>query len=101
VRTTNLAQGSTTLTIDAPGAYFNPTVNLLNMRAEKTFKITENQSIAGMFDLFNVFNANTILGTETLSTTIKDQNNVTVPRFGRANLIVNPIIFRIGARYRF
>ncbi len=100
-RTTNLNQGSVTLTMDPPGFYFNPRVNLLNLRLDRTFRITERQNITGMFDLFNVFNANTILGTEVLSTTVKDINGNTVPRFGRANSIVNPRIFRIGARYKF
>src|SRR5262249_34951212 len=70
IRTTNLSQGSLTVTIDPPGSYFNPRVNLLNVRLDKTFKITENQNITGMFDLFNVFNVNTILSAESLSTTV-------------------------------
>ncbi len=101
VRTTSLAQGSLTVTIDPQGSYFNPRVNLMNLRADKTFKITENQSLTAMFDLFNVFNANTVLGTEVLSVTVRDNKGNTVPRFGRANSIVNPIIFRLGARYKF
>ena len=48
-RTTNLNQGSLTITMDPPGSYFNPTVNLMNLRFDKTFKITENQSITGMW----------------------------------------------------
>jgi hypothetical protein len=100
-RTTNLAQGTLTIAAEPPGSYFNPRVNLLNLRVDKTFQIGDNQSLTGMFDLFNVFNANTILGTEVLSTQVRDRNNNLVPRFGRANSIVNPIIFRIGARYKF
>jgi hypothetical protein len=42
-----------------------------------------------------------VLGTETLSTTVKDNNDATVARFGRPNSIVNPRIFRIGVRYKF
>jgi len=101
VRTTNLAQGTLTIAAEPSGTYFNPRVNLLNLRLDKTFNITENQSLTGMFDLFNVFNSNTVLGSEVLSTQIRDRNNNLVPRFGRANSIVNPIIFRIGARYKF
>jgi len=99
-RTNNLGQGSLTVTIDPQGTYFNPRVNLLNIRVDKTMKITENQDISAMFDLFNVFNANTVLGTEVLSTTVQYQGQ-TVPRFGRYNSIVNPIIFRLGVRYKF
>lgn len=101
VRTTNLRQGSSILVMEPSGSYFLPTVRLLNARLEKTFKITESQSISGMFDLFNVFNAGTILGAENLSTTIRDRNGVTVPRFGRATTILNPVIFKLGVRYRF
>jgi hypothetical protein len=103
IRTSNLNQGTLTIAAEPAGSYFNPRVNLMNLRVDKTFKLTENQSLQTMFDLFNVFNANTILGTEVLSTRITDPNNTqnTVARFGRANSIVNPIIFRIGARYKF
>ena len=99
-RTTNLAQGALTVTIDPQGTYFNPRVKLLNLRFDKTVKITDNQSVSLMFDLFNALNANTVLGTEVLSTTVVADGK-TVPRFGRANSIVNPIIFRIGGRYKF
>ena len=101
VRTTSLAQGTLTIAAEPAGSYFNPRVNLLNLRVDKTFQLGENQSLTGMFDLFNVFNANTVLGTEVLSTRVADRNNNQVPRFGRANSMVNPIIFRIGARYKF
>ncbi|MBI4473755.1 MAG: TonB-dependent receptor [Acidobacteria bacterium] len=101
VRTTNLRQGSQTLAIDPIGTYFMPTVRILNLRIDKTFKITDNQSLEGMFDLFNIFNAATITGVEQLSNTVRNRRNELVPRFGRATTITGPIIFRIGARYRF
>jgi len=100
-RTTMLNRGSTTITMEPNGSYFMPTVRLLNLRAEKNFRITEHQSITGMFDLFNPFNANTVIGVETLSNTVVDRNGNTVPRFNRATTILNPMIFRLGARYRF
>jgi hypothetical protein len=100
VRTNNLAQGSLTLTMDPQGTHFMPSVNLLNIRADKTFRISERQSISAMFDLFNIFNANTVIGVESLSNTLTFNGRV-VPRFGRATTILNHIIFRLGARYRF
>ena len=100
-RTTNLRQGSATITMLPNGSYFMPTMRLLNMRVEKTFKLSEHQTLTGMFDLFNPFNANTIIGVETLSNTTTDRNGKTVARFGRATTILNPVIFRLGARYKF
>ena len=54
-----------------------------------------------MFDLFNIFNVNTVVGVETFSNLIRDRNGETVPRFGRATLILNPRTFRLGLRYEW
>lgn len=100
-RTSNLGQGSTIIVMEPNGSYNLPAVKIFNARTEKTFKITEHQSITGMFDLFNIFNANTVIGTESLSATIVDSKGRRVPRFGRPTTILNPIIFRLGVRYKF
>ena len=103
-RTTNLAQGSTTVTMEPAGTYFSPTGHLTNLRAKKNFRITERQRIEANFDLFNIFNANTVTGVETLSTTTSGTNTQagqTVQRFLRAQSIINPRIFRLGMRYVF
>lgn len=77
------------------------TVHLSNLRFQKQFKVSDRNKIDAMFDLFNIFNANTVLGAEILSTTTTDRNRKTVPRFGRAQSILNPRIFRLGIRYSF
>jgi len=101
-RTRPLAQANTlNVQVEPSGTYFLPMLPLQNLRVEKTFQIHENHRINGAVDIFNVINANTILGVDSLSTTTKDRNNNTVPRFGRATSILQPRIFRVGMRYTF
>ena len=54
-----------------------------------------------MFDLFNIFNVNTVVGVETFSNLVQDRNSETVRRFARATQILNPRIFRLGLRYEW
>lgn len=54
-----------------------------------------------MFDLFNTFNANTVIGIDDLTGTTRDRDENTVTRFGRATQILNSRIFRLGLRYTF
>lgn len=100
-RTTNLAQGNTRVFVEPEGTYYRPTAHIANVRFEKTFRMGDRHKIAGMFDLFNIFNANTIVGVNTLSSTTRDRNNNVVPSFDRATQIVQPRIFRLGVRYNF
>jgi hypothetical protein len=100
-RTTNLRQGTGAITIEN-NAYYLPTAKLTSLRAEKKFRITESQSLDAMFDLYNMFNWNTI--------TAKDANTgritpvatgVAIPRFGVATNVMPPRIFKLGVRYNF
>ncbi len=94
VTVTGLNQGNITASIEPQGQNFYPTTKLWNMRVEKKFKVTERQSIDGMFDLFNIPNLNTIVGWTTTS------NNPYL--FAHSvNTIFNPRIFRLGMRYNF
>jgi hypothetical protein len=87
--------------VEPDGTYYRPTAHLVNLRAEKSFRITENQKITGIFDLFNIQNANTVVGIDDLTGTVRDAKGNTVPRFGRYTQIINPRIFRLGVRYMF
>src|ERR1051326_6686536 len=78
--------------VDPQGKNFYPTSKLWNLRAEKKFKIRENQSIDGMFDLFNIPNLDTIAGWTTSS-------NSPYLYQHQVNTIINPRIFRLGMRY--
>jgi hypothetical protein len=100
-RTSALAQGTVSgVYVEPEGTYFYPTGKLTNLRAEKKFQITERQTVSALFDLFNVFNANTITGVNTTTGTT-NVDGKTVPQFGRVTQIVNPRIFRLGVRYLF
>ena len=100
-RTTPLAQGTLSgVYVEPEGAYYYPTGKLTNIRIEKKFQIRERHAVSTMFDLFNVFNANTITGVNTTTNTVT-VNGQTVPQFGRVTQIVNPRIFRLGVRYMF
>lgn len=106
-RTNNLAQGTVTgVYVEPEGAYFYPNVHLTNFRAEKKFNITERQTVSAMFDLFNIFNSNTVTGVNTTTSTTThtkvDGTRVTnAPTFGRVTQILNPRIFRLGIRWMF
>jgi hypothetical protein len=101
-RTANLAQGSPTVYVEPIGTYYYPTTHLTNLRVEKTFQIGDRQRISGMFDLFNIFNVNTVIGVDTLTGVLTDrQTGQRVPRFDRPTQIVQPRIFRLGVRYLF
>lgn len=100
-RTRALNQGTVTAFVEPDGTYYLPTTHLTNFRVEKSFQITERQKISGMFDLFNIFNANTVIGVNDQTGTTRNRNGNTVATFGRATQIVNPRIFRLGVRYMF
>jgi hypothetical protein len=98
-RTTNLRQGTGAITIEN-NAYYLPTAKLSSVRAEKTFRITEGQSLDAMFDLYNMFNWNTITGKDAATARIT-VNGVQIPRFGVATNVMPPRIFKLGVRYNF
>lgn len=100
-RTRALNQGTVTAYVEPDGSYYLPSIHLINLRLEKSFQIGDRQKIAGMFDLFNIANANTVIGIDDLTGTTKDRNGNTVSRFRRATQILNPRIFRLGLRYTF
>jgi len=95
----DLRQGTGAITIENNG-YYLPATQLINLRAEKKFRITENQSLDAMFDIYNIFNWNTVTGRDAVTARIT-VNNVQIPRFGVANGILPPVIFKLGARYNF
>jgi hypothetical protein len=92
VSITGLNQGTFTATVDHLGQTFYPTIKLWDSRIEKQFKITEQQKISAIFDLFNILNRNDATGWVT-GTGITYQRQLTA--------ILNPRIFRIGANYTF
>jgi hypothetical protein len=66
-----------------------PTQTILDLRAEKTFKLSKYGSISVILDAFNVFNADT-------PTSIDNQYE-----YGRVGSIVEPRTFRFSFSYQF
>jgi len=66
-------------------------VSLWDNRVSKVFKITERQSVEGIFDVFNTLNSNTITG----------WSNASGATYHRPSSILPPRIIRLGAKYRF
>jgi hypothetical protein len=69
----------------------NPNVNLVDLRAEKTFKFRGVGALISL-DAFNVFNSNTALQVNRL---------VTSATFGQPRQIIAPRVFRLGLRIQF
>lgn len=101
-RTRGLAQGNQTgIYVEPTGSYYYPTAHMFNVRIQKEFRIQERNKIQGMFDLFNINNANTITAVNTVTGLTTISPGVRVPQFGRVTQIVQPRIFRLGVRYMF
>jgi hypothetical protein len=98
-RTTNLRQGTGAITVEN-NAYYLPTAKLTSVRAEKKFRIAERQSLDAMFDLYNMFNWNTVTARNAVTSRVA-VNGVQIPTFGTATNVMPPRIFKLGVRYNF
>jgi hypothetical protein len=85
-----LAQGPVEVLAEPQGAAVQPSVHLLDLRAEKGFSLGKAGSVDLVLDLFNSFNANT-------ATSISSRRGA----FGAILEILPPRVARIGVRYRF
>ena len=89
-------QGTVTILSEPRGAFTLPATNDFQIRIDKDFRLTSAQRIRLSMDVFNVFNAATVL---TL------QNNVSQATlanpFGQTLTIVRPRTVQIAARYEF
>jgi hypothetical protein len=97
VNSTGLSQGVLQLRVEPIGTFFYPTVKILDLRAAKSFTLGENWGkVEGLFDVFNVNNASTILS-------VNNQAGVDAlgPTFGRVLQTLNPRIARLGVRWTF
>jgi hypothetical protein len=99
---TNLAQGSLTVTTQ-PNAYYLPPTKLTNFRFEKKLRISDRQSLDGLFDLSNPFNLNTVTGVSSTTGLITNPNNTAqkIPNFGSVTTAIPARIFKLGVRYNF
>jgi len=89
-------QGSVTVLSEPRGSFLLPATNDFQIRVDKTIRFAATQKLRLSMDIFNVFNAATVL---TL------QNNVSQATaanpFGQTLTIVRPRTFQIAARYQF
>jgi len=76
---------------ESRGAFRYPSLSNLDLRFEKKFILGKN-NLSVLLDIYNVFNANTVLST---------QNEVYNPNYGKVSSIVRPRRFQAGVRFHF
>ena len=85
-----LAQGPVEILAEPQGAAVQPSLHLLDVRAEKGFSLGGAGKLDLVFDLFNSINANT-------ATEVASRRGA----FGAIFEVLPPRVARIGVRYRF
>jgi hypothetical protein len=97
INSSGLSQGTLNLTVEPMGAFFYPTVKIFDLRAAKSFRLGESWGkVEGIVDLFNVFNAATVLSVNTQAGV-----DAVGPTFGRVLQTLNPRVARLGVRWTF
>ena len=91
----SLSQGVTAILVEPRGAYDMNAVNDLQIRLDKDFKLPNQQSFRVSLDMFNLFNAGTVL------TVLNNSSQTGDAGFGQTNTVVQPRRFTVGARYQF
>jgi hypothetical protein len=90
-RTTPLAQGNMTIVAEKIGTYYLPSLNLLNLRAQKEFVVQDAHRLHLMVNIFNLTGAETV--TDVVETTHRT--------FRRPSTNITGTVLRFGARYTF
>ena len=86
-----LTQSSVSVPLIPPGTNYLPRLSQTDLRVAKIFHISERISVEGMFDVFNVFNANTVFtATQTFGGSYLKPTGVVQPR-----------VFRFGGQLKF
>jgi outer membrane receptor protein involved in Fe transport len=89
-------QGSVTVLSEPRGAFTLPATNDFQIRFDKDFTLAGSQRVRLSMDIFNVFNAATVL---TLQNNLS-QSTAANP-FGQTQTIVRPRTVQLAARYQF
>ena len=92
--------GATTVAMEPLSANRSPNVGILDLRAEKSFKIGSNRKITGMLDVFNALNADTVVNFRLTSPAANTTNPVN-NRFNELIALLDPRIIRLGVRVDF
>jgi outer membrane receptor protein involved in Fe transport len=83
--------GTVTVPAEKFGSQRNPTVNLMNLKVSRNFKLQRNTTFELALEIFNALNTNA-------ATTV---SYVTGPTFGVVSAITPPAIARIGGSFKF
>ena len=96
----NLAQGSETIELIAPGSRLTPRLNQFDIGIRKIFRIKDRYTLEPEAQIFNVVNASTLLQeTYALGTTIKPY--VAGGPGGTPSVILNPRMLRLNLQFKF
>jgi hypothetical protein len=90
-RTTPLMQGNMTIMAEKVGAYYLPSIHVMNLRAQKEFAIKDTHRLHLMLNVFN------LTGAETVTDVVETTNRA----FGQPSTNIIGTVLRFGARYMF
>ena len=90
-RTTALAQGNMTIVAEKVGTYYLPSINMINLRAQKEWVIKDTQRLQLMLNIFN------LTGAETVTDVVETTNRA----FRQPSTNISGTVLRFGARYTF
>ena len=86
-----LTQTSVNVRLNDPGSLFNDRINQLDVTISRTFRVKGNVQVRPEAGLFNLLNANPVLGI----------TNTFGPALDRVNSILDPRLVRLGLTVRF
>ena len=90
-RTAPLTQGNMMIMAEKVGAYYLPSITLINLRAQKEFVIKDTQRLHLMLNIFNLTDAETVTGVV----------QTTGRFFRQPRTNISGAVVRFGTRYTF
>jgi len=88
--------------VQPSGSYYRPNIAQTTFHLEKKFTgPVKGDAITAVFELYNIQNANTIIGANAATGVTTNSLGQTVRTFGRYTQALNPRIARLGVRYQF
>ena len=88
-----LTEASLTVPLTAPGTEYLPRMNQFDLSFAKWFGLGGSRRFQFQLDMFNLFNANTVLGVQSV--------NYGTAAYNQPNSILNGRTFRIGTQLRW
>jgi hypothetical protein len=90
-RTAPLVQGNMMIMAEKVGAYYLPSITLINLRAQKEFVVKDTQRLHLMLNIFNLTGAETVTGVV----------HTTGRFFRQPRTNISGTVVRFGTRYTF